>query len=74
MDYSLMPQFRNAMNQNCQLVINNIRELLLNAAQAIIAEKKLALEELIKQQKEQKDAFANRLNAMKDYKNELLTQ
>ena len=71
---TLMPQFKNAMHSNCVQVVNKIRELLLNAAQVTIAEKKLALEELVKQHESQKEAFVQRLNLLRDYKNELLTQ
>lgn len=74
LDETLMPQFKNAMNSNCSQVVNKIRELLLNAAQVTIAEKKLALEELVKQHETQKEAFAQRLTSLRDYKNELLTQ
>ena len=74
LDETLMPQFKNAMDSNCVIVVNKIRELLLNAAQVTIAEKKLALEELINQHESQKEAFAQRLNTLRDYKNELLTQ
>lgn len=74
LDETLMPQFKNAMNMNCNQVINMIKELLMNAAQVTIAEKKLALEELVKQHETQKETFAQRLNTLRDYKNELLTQ
>ena len=74
LDETLMPQFKNAMHSNCVQVVNKIRELLLNAAQVTIAEKKLALEELVKQHESQKEAFVQRLNLLRDYKNELLTQ
>ena len=74
LDETLMPQFKNAMHSNCVQVINKIRELLLNAAQVTIAEKKLALEELVEQHESQKEAFVQRLNLLRDYKNELLTQ
>lgn len=74
LDETLMPQFKNAMHSNCVQLVNKIRELLLNAAQVTIAEKKLALEELVKQHESQKEAFVQRLNLLRDYKNELLTQ
>ncbi|MBR3453546.1 MAG: dynamin family protein [Muribaculaceae bacterium] len=74
LDETLMPQFKLSMDSNCLQVVNKIRELLLNAAQVTIAEKKLALEELVKQHESQKEAFAQRLNILRDYKNELLTQ
>jgi hypothetical protein len=74
LDETLMPQFKNAMNMNCNQVINMIKELLMNAAQVTIAEIKLALEELVKQHETQKETFAQRLNTLRDYKNELLTQ
>lgn len=74
LDETLMPQFKIAMDSNCLQVVSKIRELLLNAAQVTIAEKKLALEELVKQHEIQKEAFTQRLNSLRDFKNELLTQ
>lgn len=74
LDESLMPQFKNAMDLNCNQVVNMIKDMLLNAAQVTIAEKKLALEELVKQHETQKENFAQRSNVLRDYKNELLTQ
>ena len=74
LDYTLMPQFKNAMEQNCQQVFNGIREMLQNASQATIAEKKIALQELMKQHDERREMFTQRLEKMRDYKNELLTR
>ncbi len=74
LDGTLMPQFKDAMSKNCTRVINIIRETLLNAAQVTIAEKKIALEELVKQLETQIESFNQRMEALRDYKNELLTQ
>lgn len=73
-DGTLMPQFKDAMNMNCTRVINIIRETLLSAAQVSIAEKKIALEQLVEQFNTQKKAFDQRKEILRDYKNELLTQ
>lgn len=74
LDDTLMPQFKDAMSKNCTRVINIVRDTLLNAAQVTIAEKKIALEELVKQLETQIESFNQRMETLRDYKNELLTQ
>ena len=72
-DETLLPQFRTAMDGNLQTVIDNIRESLHLMAQVTIEEKKTLLEQLRQQRQDQKAAFEQRLEAIRDYKNELLT-
>jgi hypothetical protein len=74
LDESLMPQFKNAMTMSCNQVIKMLKDMLLDAAKATIAEKKLALEDMNMQHETQKELFAKRLSTLRDYKNELLTQ
>ena len=72
-DDTLLPQFKIAMNDNSNNVVNTISETLHQEAQVTIAEKKSALETLRKQYKEQRDSFNKRIETIRDYKNELLT-
>ena len=73
-DESLMPEFRQAMTRNCGQVVAAVRSLLQSAAEVTVAEKKLALEGLVQQFENEKDAFNKRMSEIRDYKNELLTQ
>lgn len=71
-DETLMPQFRLAMSDNSTTIVNAISETLHQEAQVTITEKKIALEELRQQQKEQCEAFNRRIETLRDYKNELI--
>ncbi len=73
LDETLVPQFKSAMSANSQQVINYISEALHSEAEVTINEKKASLEQLRSQLKDQKAKFANRLETLRDYKNELLT-
>ena len=72
LDETLMPQFRLAMSDNSTTIVNAISETLHQEAQVTITEKKIALEELMQQQKEQREAFNRRIKTLRDYKNELI--
>lgn len=72
-DDTLAPQFKNMMRNNSRMVIDCISKNLNEEAEVFVTEKKMALESLRKVHKEKKDAYLQRINQFREYKNELLT-
>lgn len=71
-DGKLIPQFKTAMSENSRRVLDNIAKRLHDEAQVFVAEKKLALESLLEEQKNKKELYYKRIETLRDYQNELL--
>ncbi|MBR3442220.1 MAG: dynamin family protein [Bacteroidaceae bacterium] len=72
-DDTLLPEFKQLMGRNCTMILQGISKTLQENSEVVLAEKMLALVQLKKEREEKKDAFEQRLETLRDYKNELLT-
>ena len=72
-DETLVPEFNLQLTSISQALTNAVRSNIQNEASAIIEQKADSLNQLKKEQKEQKDLFTQRMDQLRSYKTILLT-
>lgn len=73
MDNSLIPEFKDRLQNISQTLINTIQCNLQNEASAIIGQKKDSLNQLKQEKKEKNDLFRQRMEKLREFKTTLLT-
>ena len=72
MNDTLIPTFKQEINNVSNQVVSMVDETLHKSASDIIEEKKQALSQLQDELKSKKNDYFNRINQLRDYKNMLL--